>query len=306
MIQDIAPHFIHNTYKPQELCRPTDPVFVFHQDRLLLMEGEEGLHLPSAENLPFAGDLTYLFDHDGQSCYLARSLSITCQDPSTPMTEDMIYQKSTSSAPEEILLEGHTFLSFRLRDLRSDPRIRKDQYFAVTIAFHLYRWYEESHYCGRCGSPLSHDTKERAMVCPSCKARFYPRIMPAVIIGVIDPKTDRLLITRYADRPIPYDALVAGFTEIGETLEENVAREVMEETGLTVTNIRYYKSQPWGVVSDLLVGFYCDVTGSRQITLDKELKKAIWLSRDEIAGQPDDLSLTNEMMITFREGREPR
>lgn len=144
------------------------------------------------------------------------------------------------------------------------------------------------------------------MVCPSCKARFYPRIMPAVIIGVIDPKTDRLLITRYADRPIPYDALVAGFTEIGETLEENVAREVMEETGLTVTNIRYYKSQPWGVVSDLLVGFYCDVTGSRQITLDGELKKAIWLSRDEIAGQPDDLSLTNEMMITFREGREPR
>ena len=91
-----------------------------------------------------------------------------------------------------------------------------------------------------------------------------------------------------------------------ETLEETVAREVMEEVGLKVKNIRYYKSQPWGIVDDLLAGFYCDVDGSTDITLDRnELKEAVWVERKDVEGQPHDLSLTNEMMVVFREGREP-
>ena len=99
---------------------------------------------------------------------------------------------------------------------------------------------------------------------------------------------------------------MAGFNEVGETLEETVAREVMEEVGLKVKNIRYYKSQPWGIVDDLLAGFYCDVDGSTQITLDTNaLKEAVWVDRKDVEGQPQDLSLTNEMMIVFRDGREP-
>jgi len=97
---------------------------------------------------------------------------------------------------------------------------------------------------------------------------------------------------------------VAGFTEIGETLEETVAREVMEETGLKVTNIRYYKSQPWGIVDDLLAGFFCDVSGDDTITMDEgELKVAEWRSRDDIELQPDQYSLTGEMMTMFKEGK---
>ena len=135
-------------------------------------------------------------------------------------------------------------------------------------------------------------------------ATIYPRILPAVIIGVTDG--DRILMTKYAGRGIPFYALVAGFNEVGETLEETVAREVMEEVGLKVKNIRYYKSQPWGIVDDLLAGFYCDVDGSTQITLDtNELKEAVWVDRKDVEGQPQDLSLTNEMMIVFRDGREP-
>ena len=114
-------------------------------------------------------------------------------------------------------------------------------------------------------------------------------------------------MTRYNGRDIPYYALIAGFTEIGETLEQTVEREVMEETGLKVKNIRYYKSQPWAVVDDILAGFYCDVDGDTRVTLDeRELKEAAWVSRGDIAGQGTDYSLTNEMMITFREGREPK
>ena len=139
------------------------------------------------------------------------------------------------------------------------------------------------------------------MICPKCGNHIYPKIVPAVIVGVVDPVDNRLMVTRYANRSIHYDALIAGFTEFGETLEENVVREVKEETGLAVTNIRYYKSQPWGMVSDILMGFYCDVTGSREVTLDGELGSAVWLSPDEIKGQPDDMSLTNEMMMIFKE-----
>ena len=96
---------------------------------------------------------------------------------------------------------------------------------------------------------------------------------------------------------------MAGFTEIGETLEGTVEREVMEEAGLKVKNIRYYKSQPWGMAQDILVGFFCDVDGDDEIHMDRdELKYAEWVKREDIVLQPNNLSLTNEMMKVFKEG----
>jgi NAD+ diphosphatase len=114
----------------------------------------------------------------------------------------------------------------------------------------------------------------------------------------------RIVLTRYAaGRYHAIDALVAGFVEIGETFEETVQREVMEEAGIRVKNIRYYKSQPWGIVDDLLAGFYCDVDGDSTIHMDRsELKEAGWHTRDEIVLQPTDHSLTNEMMTRFKKG----
>ena len=98
-------------------------------------------------------------------------------------------------------------------------------------------------------------------------------------------------------------ALLAGFTEIGETVEETVAREVMEEVGLKVKNIRYYKSQPWAFSDTLLMGFYCDLDGDAEVTLDEEeLALAEWFERDEIPVEPSRDSLTNEMIIKFKQG----
>ena len=129
---------------------------------------------------------------------------------------------------------------------------------------------------------------------------IYPRINPAVIVGVT--KGDSLLITRYR-KGYAHNALVAGFTEIGETLEQTVEREVMEETGVRVHNIRYYKSQPWGMAQDILVGFWCDADEDAEIRMDPdELKYAEWVRREDIVLQPNNLSLTNEMMKTFRDG----
>ena len=140
------------------------------------------------------------------------------------------------------------------------------------------------------------------LYCPACNYTAYPRIMPAVIVGVING--DRILITRY-NRGYAHNALIAGFTEIGETVEETVAREVMEETGVKVKNIRYYKSQPWGSANDILLGFYCDLDGDDTINMDShELKYAEWVKREDIELQPGTFSLTNEMMKRFKMNME--
>ena len=138
------------------------------------------------------------------------------------------------------------------------------------------------------------------MVCPACHYTAYPRIMPAVIVGVANG--DKLLITRYRTG-FRYNALIAGFTEIGETMEETVQREVMEEAGIRVKNIRYYKSQPWSFSSTLLCGFFCDVDGDTSITLDtNELALAEWFARKNIPVEDDGISLTREMIRVFKHG----
>ena len=103
-------------------------------------------------------------------------------------------------------------------------------------------------------------------------------------------------------------ALIAGFCEIGETIEDTVRREVMEEAGLKAANIRYYKSQPWGFASDLLVGVICDIEGSDEIAVQdtNEVAEAVWLTRDEIHTRYDDVSLTNEMICRFKYGEDFR
>ena len=143
------------------------------------------------------------------------------------------------------------------------------------------------------------------MRCPKCGNMIFPRISPAVIVAVT--KGDYLLLTKYAGRSYTRYALIAGYTEIGETLEQTVQREVMEEVGLQVTNIRYYKSQPWGIDGNLLMGFYCDLEGDDTIRLDRtELSLAEWHHRSALPAHDDGISLTREMMRVFEEDGEPR
>ena len=98
--------------------------------------------------------------------------------------------------------------------------------------------------------------------------------------------------------------MLAGFNEIGESIEETVSREVMEEVGLKIKNIRYYKSQPWSFSDTLLMGFFCDLDGEEEINLDREeLAMAEWFDREKMPVEREDLSLTNDMMMAFKEGR---
>ena len=265
MIQDIYPSRLDNSFTK---CAPSEGDFMlfFDQEGRLASHIENGsLTFPAAENIT---DSVYLFSVDGQKYFLA---------PDSRQINDFEYRTLRE-----------------LRDLCTGKEL-----FAAFTAYHLWKWYSENRFCGKCGHLLYPDTKERALRC-DCGNVIYPRINPAVIVGVING--DRILITRYR-KGYAHNALVAGFTEIGETLEQTVEREVMEETGVKVRNIRYYKSQPWGMAQDILVGFFCEADGDGEIHMDEnELKYAEWVKREDVVLQPNNLSLTNEMMKMFRDG----
>jgi len=178
----------------------------------------------------------------------------------------------------------------------------RDLAFAVVTAKQLYQWYRERRYCGCCGNEAELSKTERAYECKTCGIVEYPKISPVVIVAVTHG--ENLLVTRYKNRPYRRYALVAGFSEIGESLEDTVKREVFEETGVRVKNLRYYKSQPWGFTSTLLAGFYCELDGSPDIVLDEdELSEAVWLKREDIPPSDLNIALTAEMMEMFRTGR---
>ena len=270
MIQDIEPSRLDNTFVPG-VPRAEDYVLLFDNEGRLFTGIEDGrIRFTTGNDVP-AENTVYLFSVDGAGYFCALD-------------------------PAEAALPGFEFLSVReLRDAGGGKEL-----FAAFTAYHLWRWYADNCRCGRCGGENKCHTSERALQCSCCGHVIYPRINPAVIVGVI--KGDNLLITRYR-KGYAHNALVAGFTEIGETLEQTVQREVMEETGVSVHNIRYYKSQPWGMAQDLLTGFYCDADEGAVIRMDpNELKYAEWVKREDIVLQPNNLSLTNEMMKKFRDG----
>ena len=317
MIQDIFPHVMHNEYHTEAAPKPDDIVFCFEGSKLWVKAQPEisflkvkelgALVSGQAESAGGLPELIYLFTIDEQGFYLMKELrcdllstdnaaSEQSLNEDVPNAENAVSQQSLSE--EEA---GAVILScIEIRELREKNQISQEMAFAAYTAKHLADWYRDNHFCGRCGGKMEHSKSERAMVCPRCGYTSYPRIMPAVIVGVI--KGDELLITKYRVG-YRHNALIAGFTEIGETLEETVAREVMEETGIKVTNIRYYKSQPWGIANDILVGFFCETEGDTSIHMDeKELKYAQWTRREDIVLQPDAYSLTNEMMKRFKDG----
>ena len=175
-------------------------------------------------------------------------------------------------------------------------QVRPNALALVSITgMHLNGWYEKTVFCGACAHKLIHDTKERMMRCPSCGNMIFPRINPAVIVAVTHE--DKVLVTRYKDREYKNLALIAGFNEIGESLEETVRREVMEEAGIKVKNIKYYKSQPWGFADNILVGYFCEADGNTDIVMDEEeLSMAKWIKRSEIPINTESFSLTWEMI----------
>lgn len=283
MIQEIFPHRFRNEFhiKPPA----ADSCFFCFHDNQILLNHEDALALPHYTDL---GDLCpALLDDVHGSTYL---FSIDRRDY-------FLVDGTQAPLPENDRLKYYP--TAVIRDM--EPLWAA---FAAANGHELYRFYQNNRFCGRCGHTLERSTRERAMVCPSCGNTIYPKLAPAVIVGIVHE--DKLLLTKYAGRDYTRYALVAGYTEFGETLEETVRREVMEEVGLRVKNIRYYKNQPWAFSDSLLVGFFCELDGSPQITLDEsELSTAVWMKAEDIPGDYTNVSLTHEMILLFKNGELP-
>lgn len=291
MIQDIAPHRYDNTFRTRRPERE-DYVFIIHNNKALLINREAAAGDDQAEQnavfeIPVFSDLSeqlpdaakravYLFAIDGKPYFL-----VECKEGEAENLANGIF-----------CFKGTQY--FRIME----PMY---QSFAAITATQIWRWRESRRFCGRCKTEMKESDTERALVCPGCGQVEYPKISPAVIVAVTNG--DKLLMSRYRDRPYRGYALIAGFVEIGETFEETVHREVMEEVGLKVKNIRYFKSQPWAFTDTEMIGFFAELDGEDTIRLQEdELSEAGWYSRENI---PDDevlISVGSEMKMMFKYG----
>ena len=274
MIQELYPYKLDNQYR-NAVPKAGDRIISIRDHRMLVKEREDGtIDFPKIEELGVRfqknGISRYLFSVDETQFFLFHNLE----------------------------LEGYEYRTVGY--LRG--KAPKHLVYAGMVGWQLAGWYETHQFCGRCGQELVHDEKERMMKCLICGHMEYPKICPCVIVGVIHE--DKILVTKYRDRKTNYYALVAGFAEVGETIEETVHREVMEETGVKVKNLRYYKCQPWPFSESLLFGFFCELDGSDEITMEEdELSVAKWISRDELDVTCNDFALTNEMLAVFKDDK---
>ncbi len=168
-------------------------------------------------------------------------------------------------------------------------------------ATQLMDWQKNHRHCGRCGTPTRMKTTEHAMQCPACGLEVYPRISPAVMVLI--GRGDELLLARSPHfKPGVFSAL-AGFVEAGETLEHCAVREVREEVGVEITNLRYFTSQSWPFPNSLMVAFFADYAGG-EITPDPtEIEAAGWFSMDDLPKLPDHVSIARHLIDAACQGR---
>lgn len=226
-------------------------------------------HVPVFDEIkclrPMISDIQYLGQIDGKDSYIA-------------------------SISESISLKG-----FMLKGLRYlYHEIGDDWYMLANRACHLNNWKKMNRYCGCCGGVMNRSSDEVAMLCGSCGNIVYPRISPAVIVAIT--KGEQILLAhavRFSDRIY---SVLAGYVEPGETLEDCVRREIMEEVGLRVKNIRYFSSQPWPYPDSLMVAFTAEHESGEICVDGKEIEDADWYFKDDLPELPSRASVAMRLI----------
>ena len=192
--------------------------------------------------------------------------------------------------------EGFQFLSL----IQLFGSIEDPQFAAACFAYHIVPWHWNSKYCGRCGSLTQFLAEERGKQCVECGLVLYPGISPCIIVAVVRNRKELLLAELNRSDRMRYSVL-AGFVETGETLEHCVRREVREEVGIEVRNIKYFGSQPWAFSQSLMVAFTAEYD-SGEVTVDgKEVRNAGWFLFDQLPSLPSKVSISRQLIDWFIE-----
>ncbi len=182
-------------------------------------------------------------------------------------------------------------------DLREIYEFNHDLYHIAGKAVLVNDWYISHKFCGRCGSETKLDEKDMMLKCPECGQVHYPRIAPAIIVAI--RKDDELLMAKHSYHEKIRYALIAGFVEPGESIEEAVHREVLEEVGIRIKNLKYEKSQSWPFPNSLMLGFSAEYDSGNIKVDGDEILRAKWFKKDEIIRYDSDISISDWLIQKF-------
>lgn len=237
---------------------------------LLVEEREGAVSIPTGAALPaLIQDAHFIGTLDGRDCYATPYPK--GQEP--PAGMKLVTARGLFRALDEVLLA------------------------VAGRALAIAEWDVTHRFCGRCGVPTELVPGERARRCPTCRTPFYPRISPAVIVLIT--RGDSMLLARATSFPEPFFSTLAGFVEPGESLEEAVLREVKEEVGVDLKNLRYFGSQPWPFGRSLMVGFTAEYAGGEVRVDGTEIAEAGWFTADTLPRIPPRLSIARHLIDAF-------
>ena len=233
------------------------------------------------------------------------SFTIPCQEE--PPTEVKPWTHLMNISP---MADGTEVVTYRIEmppvDSKLQPSPLRQSYYKLPRELYLKAgkcqellyWDRNTKYCGVCGAPMRMDT-DISKKCTECGKEIWPQLATAVIVLI--HRGDEVLLVRAKNFRTDFYGLVAGFVETGETLEEAVAREAMEETGVTITNIRYFGSQPWPYPCGLMVGFHADYVSGEIHLQRSEIAKGGWFTRDNLPTIPEKLSIARMLLDDWLE-----
>ena len=245
--------------------------FVFYKDQVLLEQQADGYHIPCGQEppvkVPVGSTIHYIGEMQGIPC----------------KTYNLHTPISGEEAPER-----------QMTGLRASYDLLPfEEYTMAGKAFEILNWDQNTRYCPSCGVP-TYKISDIGKKCPQCRQEFYPHISPAIIVRIT--KGDSVLMVRAKNFRGTYYGLVAGFLEAGETLEECVHREVMEETGICIKNLKYFGSQPWPYPSGVMIGFTADYESGEIKLQEEELCAGAFFTRENLPELPGKLSLARKLM----------